>query len=366
MKNENKTVVVGLSGGVDSAVAAYLLKKKGYNVVGAFMKNYSDTKNPLTGECSYLEDKKMSQRIALHLDIPWMMFDFEKEYKKEVVEPMYRAYASGLTPNPDISCNNLIKFPLFWKEAKKAGADYIAMGHYARIRKTPRGFELLAGKDKKKDQSYFLAELNQSDLSHTLFPIGSLTKDKVREIAKRNKFPNWNKRGTRGICFVGNVNFGKFLEKKVKKKQGKVVTPGGDEIGNHPGIGFYTVGQKIGESTGARVIKPKGYEGKRFYVAEKKVGQNILVAAPEGHSLLMKKEIFLKNLHLINPKLKIGSKFKGRIRHLGELNSGKLIKVSGKWEFIFSKPVKYVAEGQFLVLYQGDKVVGCGEVCSSV
>ena len=166
---KQKTVLLGLSGGVDSSVAALLLKKQGYNVIAVFMKNFSDIKNPLTKECNYLEDKKIAQKIAAILNIPILILNFEKEYKKYVIEPMFDAYKNGLTPNPDIVCNKIIKFPLLWKKAETIKADYIATGHYARIKEKSEGYQLLSGKDKTKDQSYFLSELSQSDLSHTHF-----------------------------------------------------------------------------------------------------------------------------------------------------------------------------------------------------
>src|SRR6185437_14274083 len=163
-------------------------------------KNFSDTKDPLTGQCSWIEDKKMAQKIALKIKIPFIVLDFEKEYKKQVIEPMYKLYKKGLTPNPDIACNTIIKFPMFWEKAKKVGADFIATGHYARIKKEKEMYSLLTGKDKKKDQSYFLAGLKQTDLKHALFPLGYLTKEKIRQIAKKRGFQNWNRPGTRGIC----------------------------------------------------------------------------------------------------------------------------------------------------------------------
>jgi tRNA-specific 2-thiouridylase len=231
MKHSQKTVVLGLSGGVDSAVAALLLKKQGYNVVAAFMKNFSDSKNPLTNECSWRQELRDAQKIASILNIQLHIFDFEKEYKTQVIDPMYKAYSKGLTPNPDIACNNIIKFPLFWKHAKKLGADYIAMGHYSGIKKDSKGFHLLQGKDKSKDQSYFLAGLTQKDLSHTIFPLEKMTKEKVRKIAEKNLFPNYNKQSTRGICFVGKTNMQHFLQKKIAKHEGIVKDPSGKIIG---------------------------------------------------------------------------------------------------------------------------------------
>ena len=356
MKSNRKTIVIGLSGGVDSSVAALLLKKQGYNVIGAFMKNFSDTKNPFTGECSYLEDKRMAQKVASLLKIKFIVFDFEKEYKKYVIDKMYSDYAKGITPNPDILCNKIIKFPLFWQEARKLGADYIAMGHYARIKKTNKGYELLAGKDKQKDQSYFLADLSQSDLQHTLFPLGNLTKQKVRQIARKHHLPNWNKHGTVGICFLGPVKMHSFLKKRIKSISGTVKDPEGNVIGTHSGSAYYTIGQKAGEHIGITIQKPKKYAQKRYYIAKK--SGNTLIVAPEGHSILKSKEIKIKSLHLINPKDKVPSQIKVRIRHLGNLYSGKLVKN----KFILGKEIESSAPGQILVLYHKDKVIGCGEI----
>src|SRR3989338_6745053 len=234
MCEKKKTVLLGMSGGVDSSVAALLLKKKGYNVIGAFLKIYSDTKNKLTGQCAYLDELKMARKISSILNIPLIVLDYEKDYKKHVLNPMFKSYASSKTPNPDISCNAIIKFPFLWKAAKKYKADLIATGHYAKIKKYKKICTLLMGKDNTKDQSYFLAELAQKDLSHTIFPIGNYTKKKIRE------------------------------------KPGKVITPTGDIIGTHKGISFYTIGQKTGEHIGINVKKPREFAQKRFYVGEKR------------------------------------------------------------------------------------------------
>ncbi len=359
---KQKVVLLGMSGGVDSSVAALLLKRQGYKVIGVFMKNFSDTKDPLTGECHWQEDKKMAQKIALKLKIPFIVLNFEKLYKEKIIKPMFQSYKLGFTPNPDISCNSLIKFPLLWKEAKKLKCNYIATGHYARIRKTSSGFQLLAGKDKSKDQSYFLAELSQSDLQHTLFPLGNLIKSQVRKIAKTNNFPNWNKHGTAGICFIGNINFHQFLENRIKAKPGKVITPEGSVIGAHQGLAYYTTGQKAGSHIGINIEKPPYLAQKRFYVAEKRKN-NVLVVAPESHSILKKREVIIKSLYLINTKEKIPpSNLSARIRHLGSFHKGKLTKKSNKYHFVFQKPVEAIAPGQFIVLYHKDKVIGSGEI----
>ena len=354
-----KTVLLGMSGGVDSSVAALLLKEKGYNVIGIFMKNFSDSKNPLTGECSYIEDQKMAKRIANILKIKLIIKDSEREFKKYVINPLFNSYSRGLTPNPDILCNKIIKFPILWEEAKKIKADYIATGHYARIKKTNSGLQLLTGKDKTKDQSYFLAELSQYDLSHTLFPNGNLKKSQVREIAKTNKFPNYNKKSTSGICFVGKLNLKSFLEKKIKNKQGKVLDEKGNLLGFHPGIMYFTIGQRIGPKLGFEISKKVN---KKFYVAEKR-DNNTIIVVPKNHPLLRKRIIKIKSLHIINPKENLQKlNLKARIRHLGKLHSGKLIKQNNIHSFIFKKPVEAIAEGQFIVLYYKDRVIASGEI----
>ncbi len=357
--SKQKTVLLALSGGVDSSVATLLLKKQGYRVITAFMRNFSDTKNPLTGECNYLEDKKMAQKIASILNLPFEVLDFEKQYKRYIIEPMFKAYARSLTPNPDIACNTIIKFPLLWKEARKLKVDYIATGHYARIKKTKNSYQLLQGKDKTKDQSYFLAELSQSDLKHTIFPIGNLTKIEVRKIAKKNNFPNWNKKGTRGICFVGKINMQSFLKQKIKNKQGKILDINNNVIGTHPGIYYFTIGQRIGQRLG---IKFTANINKRLYIAKKISSKNIIIAAPENSPLLKKQKIKIINFHKINSKDGFSSNLKARIRHLGSLHKGKLIKKNSSYYFIFNKPIEQVAEGQYIVLYNKDKVIGSGEM----
>jgi len=359
--NKQKTVVIGLSGGVDSSVAALLLKRKGYSVIGVFMKNFSDTKDILTGDCTYLEDKKDAQKIASILGIPFVFVDKEKEYKKNVLKKMYNDYARGLTPNPDTLCNKIIKFPVLWNIAVKLKADYIATGHYSQIIKGKNGFELLAGKDKSKDQSYFLYELDEKTLKHTLFPLGRMNKKEVREIAKQNKFQNWNKESTSGVCFVSPRNFKEFLKKKVKGKEGRVLSPEGKIIGMHPGNVFFTIGERVGEKHGIKISNEFRNKIKdKIYIAMKK--GNDLIVAPKSHELLRTKKVFIKKLHIINMEDKIKGKITARIRHLGELISGKLLKNGNQYEFVFSKGVKGIAEGQAIVLYNGEKVIGGGEI----
>ncbi len=357
-----KKVLLGMSGGVDSSVAALLLQKKGYEVIGAFIKSFSDTKNKLTGECAWIEELKSAQKIAIMLKIKLITLDYEKEYKKNIINPLFEGYKKGLTPNPDILCNTIIKFPFLWKAAKENRAKYIATGHYARIKRTFRGFKLWQGKDKKKDQSYFLADLTQKDLQHACFPLGSLTKEKVRTIAKENKFPNWNKKGTRGICFVGKQNMQKFLKQRIPEKQGIVRDTEGKIIGTHRGIFFYTIGQKAGENIGIAIKKPRCMESFRFYIVSKKIKKNEITLAPENHPAMLTKTILLSKFHKINKKEKIPSKLKARIRHLGQLHAGTLIKRGSGYSFIFTKPQEAVAPGQKLVLYNKKQLVASGEI----
>lgn len=362
-----KTVVVGLSGGVDSAVAALLLKKQGCNVIGLFMQTFrEETQRRYNNPCkskSSMTDEKMAGIIAKMLKIRFISRDYKKEYKKEVIIPMIKDYKKGLTPNPDIVCNKLIKFPYLFKEAEKIGANFIATGHYARTRKTKKGYSLLRGLDKTKDQSYFLYELDQKTLSKTLFPVGSLTKEQVRKIAKRYKFPNWNKPGTRGICFLGRMpNIKSFLEHRIRQKKGKILSPEGKIIGTHPGISYFTIGQKVQKHLGMQINKPKEHAQKRYYIAGKKKG-NILIAAPENHPILKKKYAIIKNFHLINPNETMPKAgLTARIRHLGILHPGKLTKKGKNPTFTFKKPLEALASGQSIVIYKSNQLVAGGEI----
>lgn len=355
-----KIVLVGLSGGVDSSVSALLLKKQGYKVIGAFIENFTDkeTSKSLCKSHSKKGDKQSAKLMAKFLGIKLIILDYKKEYQKSVISPMIKSYSSGLTPNPDILCNKTVKFPFLWKKAKTLKADCIATGHYAGIKKSPKGYQFLAGKDKTKDQSYFLYKISQSDLSHTLFPLHKYTKTQVRQIAKKNKFPNYDKPGTRGLCFIGKMDFQKYLRKKIKKKPGKVQTPEGEIIGNHPGIAYFTIGQRIGPRLG---IKTNEHLKGKWYIAEKKK-PNTLIIAPQNHYSLKKKKIFIKSFHKINPRQKIPKQLKARIRHLGPLLKGNLKKSKNKYIFTLKKPEEQIAEGQAIVLYHKNQVIGGGEI----
>lgn len=355
-----------MSGGVDSSVAALMMKKKGYEVIGVFMKNWSDTKNEF-GECSWKDERRMAVKIASMLDIPLMTVDYEKEYKKQVIEEMFNKYKQGITPNPDIDCNKKIKFPKLIKEAEKIGADFIVTGHYGRIKKFGNKFKLLRAKDESKDQSYFLYTLTQEELKHSLFPIGNYTKRKIRKIAEKAEFPNFNKKSTVGICFIGKINLKDFLKKKIKPKKGKILDPEGNVIGEHDGIYYYTIGQRLGPRYGFEINR-KNLDNKnlkRWYVARKNVKNNTIIAAPEGHPLLYRKEIILTEPHWINP-IKEDRKYQvySRIRQVGELIPSRLSynKSKKRFEVNLKKEITGISEGQAIVLYKGKEVLGGGVI----
>jgi tRNA-specific 2-thiouridylase len=367
---KKQRVLLAISGGVDSSVAALLLKKQGYEVMGAFMKNWSDTKNKITGECAWRGEREIAMKIAAQLDIPFATLDFEKEYKKQVVDEMFKLYSKGITPNPDIDCNQKIKFPLLWKAARKLKADYIATGHHVRVKND----QLYRGKDESKDQSYFLYRISKKDLKHTLFPIGGYTKVQIREIAKKNHFPNHNKKGTVGICFIGKINLKEFLKKRIPQKKGKILDPEGKVIGEHDGIYYYTIGQRLGPRYGINIDKSK-FDDKRnisrWYIARKDPKTNTIIAAPQNHPILYRKEITIKDFHLISDEIKsfkkqaekkTGIKVLSRIRQVGELLPSKLIYDKGKFRVILNKAITGVSEGQAIVLYQKQKVLGGGVI----
>ncbi len=353
-----KKVLVAMSGGVDSSVAALLMKQEGHEVIGAFMKNWSMKRQGI-GKC-WKDELIPAIKVAAQLEIPLITFNFEDAYYKDVVEEMYKSYKKGITPNPDVDCNNKVKFPLFWKEAKKMDLDYIVTGHHAKIKKTKKGFELLRGKDEGKDQSYFLYRLTQKDLEHTWFPIGNYTKKQVREIAEKHGFQNHDRKSTVGLCFIGKVNLKEFLQKKIRPKKGKILDPERNQIGEHDGIYYYTIGQKIGPKFGLEI--KKGKTMKRWYVARKNLKKNEIIAAPEGHDLLYRKEIILKNVHWISEKPKTPTKVKSRIRQVGELLPSKLEIKKGTYKITLNKPITGVSEGQAIVLYSGKKTIGGGVI----
>jgi tRNA-specific 2-thiouridylase len=362
MKLNNRKVILGMSGGVDSSVAALLLQKQGYEVIGFFMNASPSGKPPWPSTISWENEEATLRDICQKLNIKLIIKDCEQGYEDNVIKPMFRDYEKGLTPNPDILCNNIGKFPSLLKIAKQENADHIATGHYARIKKTKRGYALLQGKDKSKDQSYFLLGLDQKTLSKTLFPIGILTKLEVRQIAKKAGFPNFNKRSSRGVCYLGQIDMKSFLKQRLKPKPGEILNQNDEVIGSHPGTFYFTIGEKIGEKKGVLLDnKLRNAYGGKWYVAKKERG-NILVVAPKSHRILKTKSVLIKSFKLVNKKDFPKSRLKARIRHLGKLIPGMLKKEKNKVVFIFSKGQEGVAEGQFIALYKGERLIGGGEI----
>jgi tRNA-specific 2-thiouridylase len=343
-----------MSGGVDSSVTALLLKKRGYNVIGIFMRSYN-----IDG-CAE-RDAEDARRVAEKIGIPFYVWDFENEYKKRVVQYMVDGYRMGITPNPDVMCNKEIKFGLFLQKALSLGADYVATGHYVRIKKNTQGtYALYEGKDAKKDQSYFLWTLTQKELAHCLFPIGELVKPEVRKIAKSAGLSTAEKKDSQGICFLGQVTLVDFLKAYIPETPGPIVDEKGRKLGEHDGISFYTIGQRHGldlkEKNKAVHAKDK-HATLPHYVARKDVATNTLVVAEgEESDELYAKEVSFMGANIISSaKKNIGdsTQILVRIRYRQPLSEGTLFydakKMSGK--IIFRKPQKFVAKGQSVVFY---------------
>ena len=339
-------VILGMSGGVDSSVSALLLLKKGYEVIGFFMNACPSGKTIWPSSIEWKEEERTLRKICRKLGVELIVKDCEKGYEEKVLGPMFKDYMKGLTPNPDILCNNVGKFPSLLKIARERGADFIATGHYARVRKGTKGFELLRAKDNEKDQSYFLVGLGQNVLKKCLFPLGDLTKTRVREIARKEGFENYDKRSSRGVCYLGKIDMKSFLRERMEEKGGKIKDADGNVIGEHPGTWFFTIGEKIGEGKGTRMDnKIRNKFGGKWYVARKEKG-NVLVVAPEGDAVLKTKKVFIRGLRLVNKVDFPKRDLKARIRHLGKLHGGRLDKENGRWVFVFNRGVEGIAEGQ--------------------
>ncbi|MBI5220558.1 MAG: tRNA 2-thiouridine(34) synthase MnmA [Candidatus Liptonbacteria bacterium] len=378
--NSKHTVVVAMSGGVDSSVAAYLLKKRGYNVVGVYMKCYN-----LDG-CSE-QDAEDARRVAGQIGIPFYVWDFEREYKKKVVKYMIDGYRRGETPNPDVECNREIKFGLFLEKALAAGADYVATGHYVRLRSSANNelltnkrikkfvnskqirYSLIIARDKNKDQSYFLWTLTQKQLRHCLFPIGDYTKPQVRAMARRAGLSTADKKDSQGICFLGKVDVSEFLAEHLPVRTGQVVTTEGQPIGQHKGSWFYTIGQRHGLDLRIKnkELRIRGQtETKAHYVAAKNIRNNtITVAEGQDNPALFRREIVLRDVNFIHPYPYSIVLKNNRIRILArvryrqplaraELAPSNLPLTRGGTEgfrIVFDQPQKFVAPGQSAVFY---------------
>ncbi len=342
-----KKVFIGLSGGVDSAVSAVLLKERGFDVTGVFIKVWQPDFLP----CTWREERRDAMRVAAALNIPFRFFDFSDEYKKGVVDKAVADYKLGLTPNPDVLCNKEIKFGSFWQKARESGADFIATGHYARL----EDGKLFEGKDKEKDQSYFLWTIQKKNFSNILFPLGSLNKSEVRVLAKKFNLPVAEKKDSQGICFIGDIEMSEFLSHFISSKSGKVLNTEDKVIGSHKGALFYTIGERHGFN-----VTKKSPEDGAFYVVAKDIKKNTLTVSnkePEIISLSPKK-VLIGSLNLnqeITP-----DNLTARIRYRGEKVSVRVKNNNDKLEVEFEKPMKGLSLGQSLVLYKGELCLGGG------
>jgi len=358
-----RKVFVALSGGVDSSVAAALLKKQGYNVTGVFMKNWSDPAWP----CAFKEDRQDAMRVCAQLNVPFKTFDFTKEYKNKVVDYMVKGYTAGLTPNPDVMCNKEIKFGLFLKKARAQGADFIATGHYVKNQKSKFKnqndkskfkiiYKLYQAKDKNKDQSYFLWTLTQEQLKYCLFPIGEITsKAKVRVLAKKFGLATAQKKDSQGICFMGPIKIKEFIKPFVnsKEKSGLIITTSGKTIGQHQGLDFFTIGQRQGIGIGG--TGP-------YYVAKKDYKTNTLIVASSKNDPALASKILLTNqVNFIAFEPKKNLAIKAAVRYRQKPMPAILSKKKNNiFQVQFKNPIRAATPGQSVVFYKNQELLGGG------
>ena len=393
MSNKNTRVVVALSGGVDSSVAAYLLVKQGYDVVGIFMKNWHDDTVTISNECPWVEDSYDAMIVAEKLSIPFQTIDLSKEYQERIIDYMFTEYKIGNTPNPDILCNREIKFDVFLEIAKNLGADYVATGHYCRVVTENNQFKLLSGKDSNKDQSYFLCQLSQKQLSKVIFPVGELNKKEVRLIAKEQNLVTAEKKDSQGLCFVGKVKLPEFLQQKLKIKKGLVVKISnnnrqyidtldynnhsvenlrklakpfdyslkhGDVLGEHDGAHFFTVGQRKGLAIG-------GSKEPLFVIKTDVINNIVYVGEGKDHPGLYRKVLFIKNkdFHKVRTDFdyeNVNNKFESRIRYRQPLQKSKLVFGESGVFMIFDNLQSAISKGQFAVWYKNEELIGSGVI----
>ena len=393
-----KRVIVGLSGGVDSSVAAYLLKEQGYEVIGLFMKNWHDDSVTISKECPWLEDSNDAMLVAEKLGIPFQVVDLSEQYKERIVDYMFREYEAGRTPNPDVLCNREIKFDVFMELAQSLKADFVATGHYARKAEFEDDgrtvYRLLSGKDTNKDQSYFLCQLSQEQLAKSLFPIGELTKAEVREIASELDLVTAEKKDSQGLCFVGKVKLPEFLQQKLSPKEGVIVQVPGDSpiyerevpdffsredelhfysskfkytqedgktVGTHPGAHYFTKGQRKGLAVGG-TAEP-------LFVIDTDVEENVIYTGEgKSHQGLYRTALFVKenDIHWVRPDLtlEIGQdmQVQARIRYRQELQEAELYRAADGLYVSFTKPQSAISEGQFVAWYSGEELLGSGVI----
>lgn len=393
-----KRVVVGLSGGVDSSVAAYLLKEQGYEVIGLFMKNWHDEGVTISKECPWLDDSNDAMLVAEKLGIPFQTVDLSAEYKERIVDYMFNEYERGRTPNPDVLCNREIKFDVFMKIALSLGADFVATGHYCRKAETAVDgkpvYRLLSGKDKNKDQSYFLCQLSQEQLAKTLFPIGELQKSEVRKIAAEQDLVTAEKKDSQGLCFIGKVRLPEFLQQKLQPKEGDIVEiPASEEkfqleakefqnkqeelefmsrkytyqpsegrkVGRHQGAHYFTKGQRKGLAVGG-TPEP-------LFVIETDVDENVIYTGQgKDHPGIYRRGLFISpdEIHWVRPDLKLEAdeemRVKARIRYRQELQEAKLYQTENGLYVIFDTPQPSITEGQFVAWHLDDELIGSGVI----
>lgn len=378
-------VVVGLSGGVDSSVAAHLLKEQGYDVEGIYMRNWTDTEGLKSRGCPFDQDVDFAALTARRVGIPFSVVDLSAEYRQRVVEYLFSEYAAGRTPNPDVLCNREIKFAAFWEVAKARGAEYVATGHYCRKAVTPEGeFQLLRGADSQKDQSYFLCQLSQEQLAHALFPVGEMTKKEVRQLAHTQGLPTAERRDSYGICFVGEVNLPEFLAQRIKPKEGPIVeiptglmppdrgdsleaqaapyhlTPAmGSVVGQHHGAQFFTIGQRKGLGVGGKA-EPL------FVVGTDTKSNIVYVAQGQKHPYLYHSAVFIPahEAHWVRPsqELALGQSARvlARLRHRQPLQTATLHARPEGLYLAFDEPQRGITAGQFAAWYVGEELQGAG------
>ena len=390
-----KRVIVGLSGGVDSSVAAYLLKKEGYEVIGLFMKNWHDESVTLSNECPWLEDSNDAMLVAEKIGIPFQTIDLSKEYKKRIVDYMFDEYSKGRTPNPDILCNREIKFDVFLKIALSLGAELVATGHYCQKEsfQTKSGekiYQLIQGKDNNKDQSYFLCQLNQKQLEKIIFPIGHLNKSEVRSIASKQKLTTAKKKDSQGLCFIGKVSLPEFLQQKLKPKRGKIIkisnrhsnfkmskikkealvekakkykynANDGEFIGEHNGAHFFTIGQRKGLSLG-------GFK-EPLFVIDTDIRENIIyVGEGKSHPGLYRKalKVSKNEIHWIRNDLQLSTgeklEISARIRYRQSLQKAILYQTENDMLVSFENPQSAITSGQFVAWYHKKELLGSGVI----
>jgi tRNA-specific 2-thiouridylase len=350
--NKSQKIIVGLSGGVDSSVATLMLLEQGYNVEALFMKNWDeDDKN---GKCHAEQDLSDAQKVADKLGVKLHTKNFSADYWSDVFEDFIQEHKNGRTPNPDVLCNQKIKFKVFLEYALSLGADKIATGHYARIAKNEQGYQLKTGLDNNKDQSYFLYLLGQYQLSKSLFPLGDISKTQVRKIATQHGLITADKKDSTGICFIGERNFSEFLQTYIPTQIGDMIDENGKFIKHHQGLAFYTIGQRKGLEIGGGF----GTSSKPWFVADKLIKTNQLLVVQGDNPLLYHNSLITSKLHWIGNQPDFALDYQAKIRYRQSSQDCKIIKNGSQVKVIFSQPQRAVTIGQSIVFYQNDICLG--------